>query len=277
MNKINLQEFKEIIITEDIKYLRFIDQNSNKMYLVEDYNDKLLEEKVEDLLKLESIDDVKDYFIKNDPNTNIFEFISSKDLKNFKEEIKNMNDKDKEKLTMIVKSVKTLNIKYINFSYFFFEDENEGLHYINETKSGNISIKNLKIEKVIIPTDINVVLRDIKAYGAFKFRNKTYKYEDIKKYIDNPLLSIDNDIKWIIDKIREHENKDKINHTIKKDLEIKDIKREVKEKEEIKDEKTKNNNKKRKKEKGNIWIYCLTGFTIGVVLAAITIIIGSYL
>ena len=212
-------------------------------------------------------------------NANVFEFISAKDLKKYKEKIKLMEEIDKQKLTMIIKEAKSLNINYINFTYFFFETEDEKLYFVKELKNGNLRIKNLKIERIITPTDINVVMRDIKAYGAFKHRNKTLKYDDIKQYIDNPLLLVDADLKWVIDKIRLEESKKKIeNLKSKKDLkvEVNHSKEKIKKKKEKKEF---NEDKKidNKKNKDNIFMYCLVGFTIGVILASITIIIGNYM
>ena len=45
MNEIKLKNFKEVILSDDIKYLKFEEERSNKLYLIEDSNDKILEEK----------------------------------------------------------------------------------------------------------------------------------------------------------------------------------------------------------------------------------------
>ena len=278
MKNILLKNFKEIILADDIKYLRFEDEKSDKLYLVEDYNDKLLEEKMEDLLKLDSIDEVLKYFSKSSCDTNIFEFVDSKNLKDYKNEIKNMPEINKQKLTTVIKEVKNLKIKYINFTYFFFETEDGKLYFVKELKNGNLKIKNLKIENVIIPTDINVVMRDIKAYGAFKFRGKTIKYDDVKCYIENPMLSLeDEQLRWVLDKIKQEQVKKVIDNISKSQLkeEKKDIAKPKKNASVKNDSKSKT--KKVKTSKDNILFYCLIGFTVGVLLAAITIVVGSYM
>ena len=38
MKNVDLCDFSEITLVGDIKYLRFVDKKSNKLYLVEDYN-----------------------------------------------------------------------------------------------------------------------------------------------------------------------------------------------------------------------------------------------
>ena len=75
MDSINLIDFKEILLAGDIKYLRFVEKNSNRLFLIEDCIDISLEDKIDDLNKLNTIDEVKHYFLSRDNNTNIFEFI----------------------------------------------------------------------------------------------------------------------------------------------------------------------------------------------------------
>ena len=79
MDSINLIDFKEILLAGDIKYLRFVEKNSNRLFLIEDCIDISLEDKIDDLNKLNTIDEVKHYFLSRDNNTNIFEFIFAKD------------------------------------------------------------------------------------------------------------------------------------------------------------------------------------------------------
>ena len=288
MNDIVLKNFKEIILADDIKYFKFEEEKSNKLYLIEDASNKILEEKVENLLKCNDINEVLNYFNNSDENTNIFEFVNVLDLKNYKDTMKQMSEAEKQKLTEIIRESKDLKVKYINFTYFFFETEDEKLYFVKEMKNGDLKIKNLKIERILTPVDISVVMRDIKAYGAFKFRNRTIKYEDIKSYIDNPLLSVDEELKWIIDKIRIEEEKKKIDViSLEKDeidpvKEVKNQKEDEKNKnlnkqKKDKEKKIKRKNKEDKRTKDNLFIYCLVGFTIGVILASITIIIGNYI
>ena len=286
MCNVILKNFKEIILADDIKYFKFEEEKSNKLYLIEDSDDKVLEEKVENLLKCNNINEVLEYFNKTDVDANIFEFVNVLDLKDYKDTIKQMTEIEKQKLTEIIKESRDLKVKYINFTYFFFETEDEKLYFVKELKNGSLKIKNLKIERTIIQVDISVVMRDIKAYGAFKFRNKTIKYEDIKCYIDNPLLSVEEELKWVIDKIRAEEEKKKIDVITSEKEEIKSVKEPEEKKvlEENKDvekpkkeKKKKKKNKENKSSKDNLFIYCLIGFTIGVILAAITIIVGNYI
>lgn len=155
-------------------------------------------------------------------------------------------------------------------------------------KTGKILLKNLKIINVIKPADIDVIIRDIKAYGAFKYHGNTIKYEDIKEYIDNMLLNPDAKYEWLIKNLRDKMSSEKVLNKIKEthiaeDLKSIDDKKEKvdsiikKEKDDKPKEKKKKNNLKEKKHgfKNSIWMYCLIGFTAGVLLAAITIIIGT--
>lgn len=294
MDSINLIDFKEILLAGDIKYLRFVEKNSNRLYLIEDYIEESLEDKIDDLKKLNTIDEVKQYFIGRDKNTNIFEFIFAHDIKYHLDTISSMNEEDKKKLTAIIKEVKTLNINYINFTYFFVETKDGKLYFSYFNKKTNLAVlKNLKIEKVIKPADISIIMRDIKAYGAFKYHDRTIKYSDILPYIENPLLSPDKELESIINKIRDEESKNRVNQMAKKPNPI--VNKNDSKEEKITPEKTSKpekeiNNIKDKKEpikplpvkhhdkkfKDSIFMYCIIGFTAGVILAAITIVIGSF-
>lgn len=295
MKDINLVDFREIILSLDMKYLRFVEKKSNKMYLIEDYIKLPLEEKIEKLKSFNTMEEVENYFIGIDKNTNIFSFIYAQDIKYHLNTITSMNVIDKKKLTAIIKEVKNLNIKYINFTYFFVETGDGRLYFSTLNKNTNEAcLKNLKIEKIIKPADISVIMRDIKAYGAFKYHDLTIKYSDIKKYIENPLLSIDNDIAYIVKKIRDEESKNRVNQIVKKppivkteDKDRQAILKKVppKEKDDTikktipkeKDDMIKQILPKEKKNfKDSFLMYCLIGFSAGVVLAAITIVIGSF-
>ena len=314
MNSVELIDFRELILAGDMKYLRFVEKNSNKLYLVEYYTDTPIEVTIENLNKLTTIDDVKNYFISRDRNTNIFEFIETRDLKNNINTIKEMTADEKKMLTTIVKEIKNYNISYINFTYFFVETQDRKLYYAKLSKKTNeVVLKNLKIEMVIIPADIDVIIRDINAYGAFKYHNQTIKYEDILEYIDNPLISPKEELSWVINNVRNYESTRRVQEKIKEekkleenklfkeeyfdDKDVDEVKLEVipqetkpldnlKEREkkfepvvESKKKVMKKNKKKNKesKFKGSLMMYCLIGFTAGVLLAAITIVIGSFI
>ena len=289
MKDVNLCDFSEITLVGDMKYLRFIDKKSDKLYLIEDYNPMILEDKVEKIKRFKNIDDLKKYF--NNSSSRIFEFISTKDMKYYLDTIKAMSDIEKKQLTEIVKQVRNMQITYVNFTYFFFETSDKYLYYshINK-KTGKILLKNLKIINVIKPADIDVIMRDIKAYGAFKYHGNTIKYEDIKEYIDNMLLNPDAKYEWVIRKLRDKMSSEKILNKIKEDNITEEAKSVVDKNEKVnsitkkdKDDTLKDNKKKNKKKskdkkhgfKNSIWMYCLIGFTVGVLLAAITIIIGT--
>lgn len=294
MDSINLIDFKELLLAGDIKYLRFVEKNSNRLYLIEDSIEVSLEDKIEDLKKLNTIDEVKQYFIDRDKNTNIFEFIFAHDIKYHLDTIGSMNEDEKKKLTAIIKEVKNLNINYINFTYFFVETKDGKLYFSYLSKKTNSAIlKNLKIEKVIKPADISIIMRDIKAYGAFKYHDRTIKYNDILPYIDNPLLSPDKELESIINKIRDEESKSRVNQIIKSPITSvneNNIKEEKITPHKISKPGKEINNIKDKKEsikplpvkhhdnkfKDSIFMYCIIGFTAGVILAAITIVIGSF-
>lgn len=294
MDSINLIDFKEILLAGDIKYLRFVEKNSNRLFLIEDCIDISLEDKIDDLNKLNTIDEVKHYFLSRDNNTNIFEFIFAKDIKYHLNDISAMNEDDKKKLTAIIKEVKNLNINYINFTYFFIETKDGKLYFSYLSKKTNSAIlKNLKIEKVIKPADISIIMRDIKAYGAFKYHDRTIKYSDIKTFIDNPLLKPDKELESIIRRIRNEESKSRVSQITKKtisdenkislkkenlvtDEKPKPKKIENNAKEEKQTIKTTKEKKQNTKFKDSIFMYCITGFTAGVILAAITIVIGSF-
>ena len=96
MNGIELTDFSEIILTGDIKYLRFLEKNSNKLYLVE-YNTKMpLEEIIENISKLKNMEELKKYF----NSAYIFEFIEARDLKHHLNKIKEMTSEEKKMLTV---------------------------------------------------------------------------------------------------------------------------------------------------------------------------------
>ena len=172
MNSVELIDFRELILAGDMKYLRFVEKNSNKLYLVEYYTDTPIEVTIENLNKLTTIDDVKNYFISRDRNTNIFEFIETRDLKNNINTIKEMTADEKKMLTTIVKEIKNYNISYINFTYFFVETQDRKLYYAKLSKKTNeVVLKNLKIEMVIIPADIDVIFcNDLINNFYFRFR-----------------------------------------------------------------------------------------------------------
>ena len=297
MKECELIDYRELILAGDINYLRFVDKNSNRLYLVEYYTDIPLETTIENISKLNNMDDVKKYF----KDANIFEFIETRELKSHLNTIKAMTTDEKKMLTGIVKEIKGLNISYINFENFFVETQDRKLYYAKMSKkTKEVKLKNLKIDITITPADINTIIRDIKSYGAFKYHNQTIKYEDIKEYIDNPLIKPKKELSWVIDNIREYENTKKVQEKIKQENASK--KREIKKEEETrpldrlneleslkepdkdkkkdkKDSKKKKKNKenKEKKFKGSLAMYCLIGFTAGVLLAAITIVIGSFI
>lgn len=305
MNSIELIDFRELVLVGDVKYLRFVEKNSNRLYLVEYYTDTPIEVTIENLNKLSTIEEVKNYFISNDTSVNIFEFIETRDLKHHLATIKEMSVDEKKMLTQIVKDIKTLNISYINFTYFFVETQDRKLYYAKlNKKTGVTSLKNLKIELVIKPADIDTIIRDINAYGAFKYHNITIKYDEIKEYIDNPLLSPKKELSWVINNVRNYESTRRVQEKIKEEKKIEenvgintenmiksdetkpidniknisidnDFKEEI-----IPDKKPKIKKKKKDKEnkfKGSLMMYCLIGFTAGVLLAAITIVIGSFI
>ena len=308
MNRVELIDFRELILTGDIKYLRFVEKNSNKLYLVEYYTNTPIEVTIENLNKLTTIDEVKKYFTDRDKNTNIFEFIETRDLKHNLNTIKEMTADEKKMLTTIVKEIKNYNISYINFTYFFVETQDRKLYYAKLSKKTNeVVLKNLKIEMTIIPAEIDVIIRDINAYGAFKYHNQTIKYEDIKGYIDNPLISPKEEFSWVIDNVRNYESTRRVQEKIKeeKKLEERKLFKDEIVNEEVNDvipqgtkplndlkkidndiepvvepKKVKKKGKKKDKEskfKGSLMMYCLIGFTAGVLLAAITIVIGSFI
>lgn len=308
MNSVELIDFRELILAGDMKYLRFVEKNSNKLYLVEYYSDTPIEVTIENLNKLTTIDEVKKYFINKDKNTNIFEFIETRDLKHHLNTIKEMTIDEKKMLTTIVKEIKNYNISYINFTYFFVETQDRKLYYAKLSKKTNeVTLKNLKIEMIIKPADIDVIIRDINAYGAFKYHNQTIKYEDIKEYIDNPLISPKEELSWVIDNVRNYESTRRVQEKIKEEKKLEEnklfkeevidekvdeiIPQETKPLDDLKDinndietvdepKKVKKKGKKKDKEskfKGSLMMYCLIGFTAGVLLAAITIVIGSFI
>ena len=292
MKELELIDFRELILAGDMRYLRFVEKNSNKLYLVEYYTDVPLEVTIEKLSKLKNLDEVKMYF----KDSNIFEFIETRDLKKYLNTIKSMKKKKKKLLTGIVKNIKQLNISYINFENFFVETQDRKLYYAKIVKkTGEVALKNLKIDIVINPADINTIIRDIKAYGAFKYHNQTIKYEDIKDSVENPFVSPKKELSWVIDNIRKYENTRKVQNKIKteKKQEEKEAKAKSEETKPLMDlkkldtsakepDKKKEKNKKQKKDnekkfKGSLAMYCLIGFTAGVLLAAITIVIGSFI
>ena len=212
MKELELIDFRELILAGDMRYLRFVEKNSNKLYLVEYYTDVPLEVTIEKLSKLKNLDEVKMYF----KDSNIFEFIETRDLKKYLNTIKSMNSDEKKLLTGIVKNIKQLNISYINFENFFVETQDRKLYYAKIVKkTGEVALKNLKIDIVINPADINTIIRDIKAYGAFKYHNQTIKYEDIKDSVENPFVSPKKELSWVIDNIRKYENTRKVQNKIK--------------------------------------------------------------
>ena len=289
MNGIELTDFSEIILTGDIKYLRFLEKNSNKLYLVE-YNTKMpLEEIIENISKLKNMEELKKYF----NSAYIFEFIEARDLKHHLNKIKEMTSEEKKMLTVIVKEIKSLNISYINFENFFVETQDRKLFYAKLKKTGEPVLKNLKIDLSIKPANIDTIIRDIKTYAAFKYHNLTIKYDDIIEYIDNPLLSPPDELKWIINKIRIYESSRRVQEKVKEEIDNKDNLKTgnttTKKIDELKSDvalvpdktiKSKpivkaKNKKKDGKFKGSLMMYCLIGFTAGVLLAAITIVIDD--
>lgn len=313
MNSVELIDFRELILAGDMKYLRFVEKKSNKLYLVEYYTNTPIEVTIENLNKLTTMDEVKKYFINMDANTNIFEFIETRALKHNINTIKEMTADEKKMLTTIVKEIKNYNISYINFTYFFVETQDRKLYYAKlNKKTDEVVLKNLKIEMIITPADIDVIIRDINAYGAFKYHNQTIKYEDIKEYIDNPLISPKEELSWVINNVRNYESTRRIQEKIKEEKKLEEnklFKKEVSSKEKLDEEKlevipqetkplddlkeinkdidtfvepnkVKKKTKKKDKEskfKGSLMMYCLIGFTAGVLLAAITIVIGSFI
>lgn len=298
MNSIELVDFSEIILAGDIKYLRFLEKNSNKLYLI-DYNTQMpLEEIIENLSKLKNMEEIKEYF----KSAYFFEFIEARDLRNHLNTIKEMTSDEKKMLTVIVKEIKNLNISYINFENFFIETQDRKLFYAKLKKTGEAVLKNLKIDLIIKPANIDTIIRDIKTYGAFKYHNMTIKYDDIKEYIDNPLLSSPDDLKWLINKLRIYESSRRVHEKIKQESKSNEEIADSKDSEKVNNISTKKiddiksidtlvpekpvtsnliakEKKKRKdaKFKGSLMMYCLIGFTAGVLLAAITIVIGSFI
>ncbi len=300
MNSIELIDFNELILAGDMKYLRFVEKNSNMLYLVEYYTNVPLEVTIENLSKLRTIDEVKNYF----KDSNIFEFIQSHDLKQHLNTIREMSASEKAMLTLIVKEIKNLNISYINFANFFVETQDRKLYYAKLKKTGEAVLKNLKIDMIVKPADIDIIIRDIRAYGAFKYHNLTLKYDDIKEYIDNPLISPKEELSWVIDNVRKYESARRVQERIKEETKkeekvekvepkiieetkplekLKEINKEIPKTQEVatKEPKVKkvkkNKEHKEKKFKGSLAMYCLIGFTAGVLLAAITIVIGSFI
>ena len=300
MNSIELIDFNELILAGDMKYLRFVEKNSNMLYLVEYYTNVPLEVTIENLSKLRTIDEVKNYF----KDSNIFEFIQSHDLKQHLNTIREMSATEKSMLTLIVKEIKNLNISYINFANFFVETQDRKLYYAKLKKTGEAVLKNLKIDMIVKPADIDIIIRDIRAYGAFKYHNLTLKYDDIKEYIDNPLISPKEELSWVIDNVRKYESARRVQERIKEETKkeekvekvepkiieetkplekLKEINKEIPKTQEVatKEPKVKkvkkNKEHKEKKFKGSLAMYCLIGFTAGVFLAAITIVIGSFI
>ena len=300
MNSIELIDFNELILAGDMKYLRFVEKKSNMLYLVEYYTNVPLEVTIENLSKLRTIDEVKNYF----KDSNIFEFIQSHDLKQHLNTIREMSATEKSMLTLIVKEIKNLNISYINFANFFVETQDRKLYYAKLKKTGEAVLKNLKIDMIVKPADIDIIIRDIRAYGAFKYHNLTLKYDDIKEYIDNPLISPKEELSWVIDNVRKYESARRVQERIKEETKkeekvekvepkiieetkplekLKEINKEIPKTQEVatKEPKVKkvkkNKEHKEKKFKGSLAMYCLIGFTAGVLLAAITIVIGSFI
>lgn len=325
MSNISLTKFNEILLGDDIKYLRFVDESNNRLYMIEDYNPISLDEKVENIKKLTNIDEVKNYFIKKDPNVNIFEFIPSSELKFHLDAIRQMDIKSKKKLTAILQASKNLKIKYINFTYFFIETLDHNIYYTTyNEKTDQVTLRPLKILSTIYPTDYKKIWRDIKTYQAFKYKNRTIKYDDIKMYVENPLLSSNEDIKMLVDGIRKVMQQERLNQkteTIfenlidkelpKMDVAIKEnipkkidsVKKEEVKKEIVDDKilpveenKVNENNilenekkspssdksikpisKVKKTKKKSLLFCCLVSFSAGVVLAAITILLGNFI
>ena len=300
MNSIELIDFNELILAGDMKYLRFVEKKSNMLYLVEYYTNVPLEVTIENLSKLRTIDEVKNYF----KDSNIFEFIETHDLKQHLNTIREMSATEKSMLTLIVKEIKNLNISYINFANFFVETQDRKLYYAKLKKTGEAVLKNLKIDMIVKPADIDIIIRDIRAYGAFKYHNLTLKYDDIKEYIDNPLISPKEELSWVIDNVRKYESARRVQERIKEETKkeekvekvepkiieetkplekLKEINKEIPKTQEVatKEPKVKkvkkNKEHKEKKFKGSLAMYCLIGFTAGVLLAAITIVIGSFI
>ena len=324
MKEISLMNFRQVLLANDIKYLIFNEKNINKLYMIEDYTTDSLEDHVRLLNKLNNIDEVKNYFIKKDPQVNIFEFIALKDIKKYYDTINKMNELQRKKLALIIKESKNLDIRYINLTFFFVINSSFDIYYINE-KNGVIDLKKLKVERVIEAADYKKIVKEIKTYNAFKYQNRTIKYEEIKPYIDNPLLSPNKD-NALIEGIRDEMLKDKIYNkekgpskllqaeelqkkekAEKEAKKVRELKKEPKkinseEKEErqektkeIKEIKkinmeslTKDNSVKmddnhikpvvvKKKKSKSLLLYCFIGFSAGVVLAAITILIGNFM
>lgn len=323
MKDINLSDFNEILLSGDIKYFRFIEKKTNRLYLVEDYSKELLEDKMSDLNKLNNIDEVKKYFLNKDSSVNIFEFIPIMEIKKHYDIINNMDDIGRKNLALIIKEAKNLQIAYINFDYFFVQTKDNLLYYANYNKKNNIStLKNLKIIKTIYPADYKKIVKDIKTYRAFIYHNRTIKYDDIKVYIENPLLSPTKDVS-LIEGIRSEFLKEQVekkpvlgfelkDETSQKNNQNKEEKKSLSEKEDMQtlqnqvienlEEKNSNNNNlielkdkikkeneivknnddklistKEKRKKLSLFTYCFIGFSLGIVLAAITIIIGNFI
>ena len=316
MKDINLSDFNEIFLSGDIKYLRFIEKKTNRLYLIEDYSKESLEDKINDLTKLNDMNEVKKYFIAKDNSVNIFEFIPVMEIKKHYDVINNMSEIDRKNLAVIIKEVKNLHISYINFTYFFVQTKDGELYYANYSKKTNSSsLKNLKIIKTIQPADYKKIVKDIKTYQAFIYQNRTIKYEDIKKYIENPELIPTKDVA-LIEGIKNEFLKEKIDNKPITGFDLKKDKEKSKEKKEIsklikkeedpkeriesiepdnlmslknkinKDAASKKFKKEtevkpvlvnKKKKSLSLFSYCFIGFSAGILLAAITIIIGSFI
>ena len=74
MNSIELIDFNELILAGDMKYLRFVEKNSNMLYLVEYYTNVPLEVTIENLSKFNTIEEIKNYF----KDSYMFEFIETR-------------------------------------------------------------------------------------------------------------------------------------------------------------------------------------------------------
>ena len=62
MNSVELTDFCELMLTGDMKYLRFVDKNSNKLYLLRKFKSFL---KLKNLIKLDKqINDIVDASMK---------------------------------------------------------------------------------------------------------------------------------------------------------------------------------------------------------------------
>ena len=124
------------------------------------------------------------------------------------------------------------------------------------------------------------------------------------EYIDNPLISPKEELSWVIDNVRKYESARRVQERIKEEAKkeekvekvepkiieetkplekLKEINKEIPKTEEVATKEPnvkkvkKNKEHKEKKFKGSLAMYCLIGFTAGVLLAAITIVIGSFI